>query len=209
MMKENRIEGVAAWLFALEQRTFLVGCRLGSHGCNSFASPGGHRENNEAFAETASRELLEETGLVLDKDKFVFVCSTHEDFGPEKMYVTHHMLARLESEEEATLREPEKCGGWFWLPWNQLMEKVLFLSAQNFAVYWSAPNPAVVLPLVKTIVVLSRRVPTVVAKSVANKLGEHYRSGAITVDELRKDENSFGDCDFFFFFFFFNKGTKT
>ncbi|CAN9182180.1 unnamed protein product [Alternaria alternata] len=41
----------------------VMGERVGSHGAGTLQCPGGHLEYSESFAETAAREVLEETGL--------------------------------------------------------------------------------------------------------------------------------------------------
>lgn len=48
--------------------------------------PGGHLEFGESFAETAAREVLEETGLQVGDIKFL--TATNDVFGEGKHYVT-------------------------------------------------------------------------------------------------------------------------
>ncbi|PWZ00084.1 hypothetical protein BCV70DRAFT_104793 [Testicularia cyperi] len=57
---------VGVGVFVLNERGHvLVGKRTGSHGSGTLALPGGHLELHESFAECATREVLEETGLLL------------------------------------------------------------------------------------------------------------------------------------------------
>jgi 8-oxo-dGTP diphosphatase len=51
----------------------LLGRRLGSHGANTFALPGGHLELGESWAECAAREVEEETNLTIENINFVHV----------------------------------------------------------------------------------------------------------------------------------------
>lgn len=110
---------------------FLFGQRLGSHGAGTWALPGGHLEFGETFEECARREVLEETGLVVENVEFL---TATNDVMPaeegnrvaEKHYVTIFMTARAKKGEEdmempeARVMEPEKCAGWEWIGWEDL-----------------------------------------------------------------------------------------
>ncbi len=132
--KMERKEGVAAWVMN-RRRQLLGGVRQGAHGADSWASPGGHREGNESVGETASRELLEETGLLLAPAAFALFQSTEDDFAPDKRYVTRHCLARLPAEAEGAavpVLEPDKCRGWVWKAWCEVCDTPhLFLPTRN------------------------------------------------------------------------------
>ncbi len=57
--------GVAVFVIN-EKGHVLVGKRTGSHGAGTLALPGGHLELHESFFDCAAREVLEETGLILE-----------------------------------------------------------------------------------------------------------------------------------------------
>jgi 8-oxo-dGTP diphosphatase len=101
----------------------LVGERLGSHGAKTFATPGGHLEFGEGWAECASREVKEETNLDLIDLEHV---STQNNVFAEvsKHYVTLFMHGRI-SPQSAPLQlmEPEKCREWIWISWADLKRK--------------------------------------------------------------------------------------
>ncbi|HEY8893317.1 MAG TPA: NUDIX domain-containing protein [Niastella sp.] len=44
----------------------LLGKRIGSHGAHTWSFPGGHVDNNETPETAAKREVLEETGLIVN-----------------------------------------------------------------------------------------------------------------------------------------------
>jgi 8-oxo-dGTP diphosphatase len=99
---------------------FLVGKRLGSHGAGSFALPGGHLEFGETPEECVTRELMEETGLIVTNVKFL---TATNDYMPKdgKHYVTLFMVCvREEEKDEPQVLEPDKCEGWEWISWAQL-----------------------------------------------------------------------------------------
>lgn len=108
-----------------------MGKRVGSHGEGSWSVPGGHLEFGESFADTAAREVLEETGLRIKNIRFGAV--TNDYFrDDDKHYVTIWMLSDYES-GEAVILEPDKYidQAWFdfdtlpaplFLPWEQLLK---------------------------------------------------------------------------------------
>lgn len=96
----------------------LLGQRLGAHGAGTWALPGGHLEYAESVAECARREVLEETGLILEQ---VAPGPYSSDvFATEgKHYVTLFVLAHC-AHGEPVVREPHKCAGWHWFAWHAL-----------------------------------------------------------------------------------------
>lgn len=131
-MNENtKNPRVGIGVFICKEGKFLMGKRMGSHGEGTWTVPGGHLEYGESFADTAKREVLEETGLVINNVRFGAV--TNDFFEEEgKHYVTVWMLSEYES-GEATILEPDKFveQGWFdfdslptplFLPWEQLLK---------------------------------------------------------------------------------------
>jgi len=98
----------------------LLGKRKGSHGAGTWSLPGGHVDFGEAPEDTAAREILEETGLVITNvrrfDRLPYV-NTH--FHKEgKQYITLYFLADY-TEGEAFVLEPNKCEIWHWFsPWE-------------------------------------------------------------------------------------------
>lgn len=128
MEKQARI-GVGVFVF--KDGKFLMGKRMGAHGEGSWSVPGGHLEYGESFADTAKREVQEETGLTIQNIRIGAV--TNDYFQKEdKHYVTIWMLSDHES-GTATILEPNKYidQEWFdfdtlpsplFFPWEQLLE---------------------------------------------------------------------------------------
>ncbi|PQJ46449.1 ADP-ribose pyrophosphatase [Vibrio campbellii] len=125
MNKQVRV-GVATII--LLEGAILLGERVGSHGANTWATPGGHLELGESIEDCAKREVLEETGLIVDSiEKFTFTNDIFEKEG--KHYVTLFVVASSAS-GEPQVTEPDKCKQWKWCRLDDLPEP-LFLPLIN------------------------------------------------------------------------------
>ena len=110
----------------------LLGLRKGSHGAGEWSLPGGHLEWNESFEECSRREVLEETGIVL-QPKYVVeqVSFTNDIFLKEdKHYITLFFKVKLDCYPVAELKEPDKCDEWQWFSPDNLPFP-LFLPLNN------------------------------------------------------------------------------
>jgi 8-oxo-dGTP diphosphatase len=92
----------------------LLSKRLKEYGFGKLALPGGHVEWMESLVETAKREVLEETGIALDKVEEL------RDYTEEirpldgKHYVTFYLIARMPDGQQPRQMEPKKHGPWGW-----------------------------------------------------------------------------------------------
>jgi 8-oxo-dGTP diphosphatase len=88
----------------------LLGLRIGSHGANTWCTPGGHLELGESFAECAARETEEETGLKILPEHAAVIATTNDLFPGEgrdadgnpalKHYITIVIRGILPEEEK-------------------------------------------------------------------------------------------------------------
>ena len=106
----------------------LFGKRLNAHGDGSWSFPGGHLEPGESWEQCATREVAEETGIIIDS--LQFITATNDVFKAEnKHYVTIFMQAKWASGSPQVL-EPHKMVEWQWVAWNDLPQPV-FLPVKN------------------------------------------------------------------------------
>jgi 8-oxo-dGTP diphosphatase len=108
-----------------------LGKRIGSHGENTWAFPGGHLEFGEKLEDCARRELFEETGMKIGKS--IFFGFTEDFFKKEnKHYLTFYFLTK-DIDQIPKIKEADKCLEWKWFSINEIKkEENLFLSTQNF-----------------------------------------------------------------------------
>ena len=105
-----------------------MGHRIGSHGKNTWAPPGGHLEFGETVKECAKRETKEETGLAIKNLKKIGY--TEDYFKDEnKHYITIWIEATATS-TNAKLLETDKCDEWKWFETDKL-PKNLFLPTKH------------------------------------------------------------------------------
>ena len=85
---------------------------------------GGHLEFGESPEECAAREILEETGLHVKNVRFL--TATNDVMKKDnKHYITMFMVCeRVNEEDEAHVMEPDKCEGWEWSSWEDLLALV-------------------------------------------------------------------------------------
>lgn len=113
-------------------KQILLGKRKNAHGASSWAPPGGHLEFGESFEECAIREVLEETGLIIEKPSFLAV--TNDIFKVEaKHYVSIFMKAYLVDDQVPQNLEPHKTENWQWFHLEELPEHLFFSLEQLFS----------------------------------------------------------------------------
>lgn len=102
--------GVSA--LVLRDGRLLLGRRRGAHGAGEWAPPGGKVDPGEDPADTAARELREETGLVATA--VTPLGWTNDVFAADGLhFVTlHHLVV---ADGEPVVVEPDKVDGWEWV----------------------------------------------------------------------------------------------
>ena len=94
----------------------LLGQRQGAHGAGTYAWCGGHLEFGETLEACATREVREETGLVVVSLKLLCV-SNIIAYG--KHYIDFEFLTEVEPGEPRVL-EPDRIESWAWYELDKL-----------------------------------------------------------------------------------------
>jgi 8-oxo-dGTP diphosphatase len=98
----------------------LLGKRIGSHGAYTWSFPGGHIDNNETPELAAKREVLEETGLIVEN--LVPAGFTFDHFSDVNTdYLTLFYSCNWTGGTPQVI-EANKCLEWSWFPIDELPE---------------------------------------------------------------------------------------
>lgn len=124
----NNIARIGVGVCVIKEDKVLLGKRLNSHGEGTWAFPGGHLEFGETLVDCATREVKEETGLIITNVRRGPIT---EDFFliENKHYITIIMIADF-VEGEPAIMEPHKCAQWEWFSWHDLPTP-LFVTFDN------------------------------------------------------------------------------
>jgi len=102
-----------------KENKILVGKRKGSHS-PYFSIPGGHLELGETFESGARREIFEECGIKLNSIRVINVTNNLRTYNEEGKHFVSVNLFSNDFEGTPTLKEPDKCEGWFWCDPNDI-----------------------------------------------------------------------------------------
>jgi len=105
-----------------EQNKLLLWQRKSVFGDWLWGLPGGHREPDEEPTDSAIRELLEETGISIEKTRISFLGTTEYEW-PRFLSVHHNFLVKY-IWTHVQLMEPEKCYEWKFFNTNNIPESL-------------------------------------------------------------------------------------
>jgi len=129
--------GVGVLVILKYNNMVLLGKRKGSHGHGEWSFPGGHLELDETIEECGKREVLEETGIIINNKPSSEDEYTNDIFTKEKKhYITIYQKYIINELIIPELIEPEKCFEWKWFDINNL-PKPLFLCIENYLVKYT------------------------------------------------------------------------
>ncbi len=104
------------------------------HGEGTWTMPGGKINFRESFEDCAFREVLEETGVKIDKEKLEIVC-VNNDVVEDAHFVTVGFLSK-DFEGEPKVLEPEEITKWEWFSLKELPKPIFFASKKILKEYF-------------------------------------------------------------------------
>lgn len=116
------IPRIGTWIIIMNsQWKILIGKRTNtSLGNNKYSLPWGHLDFWETILECWVREVLEETGLIVEISKISVVDYTEDIFEKDqKHYITFFMKTQNFSWTLST-PEPDKHKQWDWMSWEEI-----------------------------------------------------------------------------------------
>jgi len=133
-MTENKKMGIGFGVMIIKNNQVLLGQRHDDsvkadselHGEGTWTMPGGKLEFGEDLKEAAIREMLEETGIELQKENLKFISLTN-DIVSDAHFVTVGFLCR-EFTGEAKVMEPDEITKWQWFNIDDLPKPMYFPS---------------------------------------------------------------------------------
>lgn len=105
------------------------------HGEKTWTMPGGKVHFKESFEETACREILEETGVKVDKEKLKVISLTN-DIVKDAHFITVGLLCE-DFKGEPKVMEPDEITEWKWFSLDNLPSPIFFPSRKIINNYLS------------------------------------------------------------------------
>ena len=139
MMSEKKRVGAGFGIILLKNGKVLLGRRHDDpekadselHGAGTWTMPGGKFEFGESFEDGAKRELMEETGIVLEKVKVI--CVNNNKVNDAHFVTIGFFSEYFEGEPQVT--EPDEITEWGWFDLDNLPSPLYFPSERMLENY--------------------------------------------------------------------------
>lgn len=129
-MEKDKKPGVGVGIMIFKDKKVLLGKRHEDplkadselHGEGTWTMPGGKVHFKESLKDAAHREVLEETGISIDKLKLETL-SVKDDIAEDAHFVTIGFLSK-DFQGEPQVKEPDEITKWEWFDLNNLPDPV-------------------------------------------------------------------------------------
>ncbi len=137
-----KIFGVGVGVMILKDNKILLGLRHYDknkadselHGENTWMMPGGKVDFGEKLADTAVREIKEETSLKIKKEDLKLFSVSDDIIPDDAHFVTIGFLCE-KFEGEPKVMEPDEIIKWQWFPFDSMPENMFFPSQRMLENY--------------------------------------------------------------------------
>jgi 8-oxo-dGTP diphosphatase len=134
MTQSNKKPGVGVGIMIFRNDKVLLGKRHDDpekassllHGEGTWTMPGGKLDFGETFEEAAYREVFEETGIKINKERLRIISVTN-DIVEDAHFITIGFLCQ-DFKGEAEILEPEEIIEWKWFRLDNLPSPIFFPS---------------------------------------------------------------------------------
>ena len=146
MNNSNKKPGVGVGIMILKDDKVLLGKRHEDpekassllHGEGTWTMPGGKLHFGESFEKAAFREVLEETGIKINKEKLKIISVTN-DIVEDAHFVTIGFLCK-DFEGEPRVMESDEITEWRWFELDNLPSPIFFPSEKILNNYLNKIN---------------------------------------------------------------------
>jgi 8-oxo-dGTP diphosphatase len=121
MPNNNSNFRVGVNIIVVRDGRLLLGKRINVYGAGTWALPGGHLEHGEKLVDGATRELLEETGLIPEGLEFANIVNNPSK---ENQHYLQIGFEAIGTKGEPENKEPDRCEEWCWFDLNSLPENI-------------------------------------------------------------------------------------
>jgi len=137
-MMKNNDQGVKVGLsvIIIRDKKILLGKRLNTETFpDTLAYPGGRMDYGDTPEQSAVREVLEETGMIIEEKDLEFLRICPEYFPEDNRHYVSLVFLCKKFKGDPELKEPDKCKGWEWFSPDELPENTFWAVRESIEMF--------------------------------------------------------------------------